>query len=121
MNELLAARAEAAAWITRLHGPNRSVEMEAGFHQWLSESAANRAEFEALTDLWDAVGTLPVGGTPRLERWEHSAESRELQQLRSRLRDAPAARRGGVWRAGAWGGALLTVALLAVLVTASLL
>jgi transmembrane sensor len=93
VNEQLAARAEAAAWITRLHGPNRTPEMEAGFHRWLNESAENRAEFEGLTDIWAAVGTLRVGGTPRLERWEHSAESRELQRLRSPLRDAP-----GRWR-----------------------
>jgi transmembrane sensor len=89
VNKQLAARAEAAAWITRLHGPNRTPEMEAGFHRWLSESPENRAEFEGLTDIWAAVGTLPAGGTPRLERWEHSAESRELQQLRRRLRDLP--------------------------------
>jgi transmembrane sensor len=100
MNEQLAARAEAAAWITRLHGPNRSAEMEAGFHRWLSENAENRAEFEALTDIWAAVGTLPKGGTPRLESWEHSAESRELQQLRSRLRG------GSAWRAAGRGAAL---------------
>jgi len=87
MNEQLAARAEAAAWITRLHGPNRTAEMEAGFHKWLRESVENRTEFEALTDIWAAVGTLPTGATPRLERWEHSAESHELQQLRSRQRD----------------------------------
>jgi len=79
----LTARAEAAAWITRLHGPNRTPEMEAGFRQWLSESAENRIEFEGLTDIWTAVGTLQAGGAPRLERWEHSAESQELQELRS--------------------------------------
>lgn len=107
MNEQLAARAEAAAWITRLHGPNRTAEMEAGFHRWLSENAENRAEFEALTDIWGAVGTLPASSTPRLERWEHSAESIELQQLRSRLRDAPSRwRRRRGWRAIGWGAAL---------------
>jgi len=79
----LTARAEAAAWITRLHGPNRTPEMEAGFRQWLSESAENRIEFEGLTDIWTAVGTVPAGAAPRLERWEQSAESRELQELRS--------------------------------------
>jgi transmembrane sensor len=89
MNKLLTARAEAAAWITRLHGPTRTPEMDAGFRKWLSESADNRAELEPLTDIWAAVGSLPAGRTPRLERWEHSAESRELQQLRSRLRDVP--------------------------------
>ena len=83
MSRQLTARAEAAAWITRLHGPNRTPEMEAGFRQWLSESAENRIEFEGLTDIWTAVGTVPAGAAPRLERWEQSAESRELQELRS--------------------------------------
>jgi transmembrane sensor len=109
LNKQLAARAEAAAWITRLHGPNRTPEMEAGFHRWLSESAENRAEFEGLTDIWAAVGALPAGGTPRLERWEHSAESRELQELRSRLRDVPSR-----WRKSRGGRAIgLRAALLA--------
>jgi len=116
LSKQLAARAEAAAWITRLHGPNRTPEMEAGFHKWLSESAENRAEFEGLTDIWAAVGTLPAGGTPRLERWEHSAESRELQELRSRLRDVPnrwGRRRRG--RASGLRAALLTAACVVVL------
>ena len=56
MNRQLAARAEAAVWITRLHAPDRNSEMEAGFHQWLNESAQNRLEFEELTDIWAAAG-----------------------------------------------------------------
>lgn len=83
MNRQLAARAEAAAWITRLHGPNRTADVEAGFRRWLNESEENRIEFEGLTDIWSAVGTLPATGVPRLERWEHSAESRQLQDLLS--------------------------------------
>jgi transmembrane sensor len=55
--------------------------MEAGFRQWLSESEENRIEFEGLTDIWTAVGAAPATGAPRLERWEHSAESREIQEL----------------------------------------
>lgn len=110
MNKQLAARAEAAAWITRLHGPNRTPEMEAGFHSWLNESVENRVEFEALTDIWAAVGTLPSGSTPRLERWEHSAESRELQELRGLLGEVP--RR---WRISAgWWPRGLRVALLSI-------
>ena len=82
MNTQLAARAEAAAWITRLHGPQRSAEMEAGFRQWLDERLENRIEFEALTDIWSAVGNLPADSAPRLERREHSVESQELHELR---------------------------------------
>ncbi len=116
MNKQLAARAEAAAWITRLHGPNRTAEMEAGFHRWLSESADNRAEFEGLTDVWTAVGGLSAGGTPRLERWEHSAESRELQRLRSRVHDVPSRWRGSRgWRPTGLTATLLAGAFVLVL------
>jgi transmembrane sensor len=120
MNRQLAARAEAAAWITRLHGPNRTGEMEAGFRQWLDESAENRIEFEALTDIWATVGSVPAVGAPRLERWEHSAESQELQELRSTHRELTSRwrrtshswRRIGV-RSAAAAAMVLTIALVA--------
>jgi len=116
LNKVLAARAEAAAWITRLHSSNRTPEMEAGFRKWLSESAENRAEFEGLTDIWAAVSTLPVGGLPRLERWEHSAESLELQQLRRHLQDDRGRwRTRPRWRAPALTAALLAAACIVVL------
>jgi len=116
LNKELAARAEAAAWITRLHGSNRTAEMEAGFRKWLSESAENRAEFNGLTDIWAAVGTLPVGGIPRLERWEHSAESLELQRLRRHLQESPSRWRTTLpWRARGVTVALLAAACVLVL------
>jgi transmembrane sensor len=71
MNRQLAARAEAAAWITRLHGPNRTPEMEAGFRRWLNESEDNKTEFEGLTDIWAVVGTMPAAGRGRRKtRWQ---------------------------------------------------
>lgn len=82
MNAELAARAEAAAWITRLHGPNRSAEMEAGFRQWLEEREQNRIEFEALTDIWTIVGSVPVGQAPGEEpAW---ADAQPLPESRQR-------------------------------------
>lgn len=78
MNEQLAARAEAAAWITRLHGPHRSADMEAGFRQWLEEREENRIEFEALTDIWTSVGSLPDSSAPGLERFEEWTDSQPL-------------------------------------------
>ena len=81
----LIARAEAAAWITRLHGPNRTPEMERGFQRWLKERRENAQEFEGLTEVWDLVaGGAPTRGVPRIERWEHSAEARELEALRNK-------------------------------------
>ncbi len=90
-------------WITRLHGPARSAEMEAGFRRWLAERPENAREFEGLTEVWDLTsGALPRG-IPRLERWEHSQESQELQALRAlqRIRgDSGAARARPEHRAG---------------------
>lgn len=82
---ILAARAEASVWITRLHGPDRSPELEAGFRHWLAERPENAQEFEGLTEVWDLLGgSEPASTAPRLERWEHSAEARELRALRAR-------------------------------------
>lgn len=100
MNPELSARAEAAAWITRLHGPHRTPELEAGFRQWLAERPENASEFEGLTEVWELTGGIGARGAPRLERWEHSEESRELQSLRRGSGQAAAARsrrRPGLW------------------------
>lgn len=116
MSRQLAARAEAAAWITRLHGPHRSADMEAGFRQWLDERAENRIEFEALTDIWTAIGSPSASSAPRLEGCEHSAESQELQELcdprwklQDRWRQMIQISRNIGWRSGFVGGAAAAV------------
>jgi len=49
--------AEAAVWIARLHGPDRSRRMERECRAWQARSAAHRLAFERGTDLWmDAAG-----------------------------------------------------------------
>ena len=53
-----ATRAEAAVWVARLHGPNRTPEVEAGFRQWLSEDTERAAAFELLTDTWEKSARL---------------------------------------------------------------
>jgi transmembrane sensor len=50
-----AIAAEAAVWIARLHGPDRSPRMEREFHEWQARSATNRLAFERCTDVWEAV------------------------------------------------------------------
>jgi transmembrane sensor len=61
-----AARAEAAAWIVRLHGPHRSPELENAFREWLSADAENGRQFERVTETWEQGATIPVAGIPRL-------------------------------------------------------
>ncbi len=46
---------EAAAWVARLHGPNRSREMELECLKWQSRSAANSYAFERCTEVWMEV------------------------------------------------------------------
>ena len=49
--------AEAALWIARLHGPNRSNLMDRDCQAWQARSAAHRLAFERGTDIWmEAAG-----------------------------------------------------------------
>ncbi|HEY9109264.1 MAG TPA: FecR domain-containing protein [Roseateles sp.] len=50
--------AEAAVWVTRLHGPDRSRAMERECLAWQAQSAAHRMAFERCTDTWQEVGGL---------------------------------------------------------------
>jgi transmembrane sensor len=63
------SRAEAAAWVVRLHGPHRTPDLEAGCRAWLAESAENEAQFERVTDTWEAATSGPQAGIPRMARW----------------------------------------------------
>lgn len=47
--------AEAAVWIARLHGPDRSIGMERECLAWQGRSAAHRVAFERCTDTWEDV------------------------------------------------------------------
>ncbi|MHB1871733.1 MAG: FecR family protein [Steroidobacteraceae bacterium] len=67
------ARAEAAAWIARLHGPNRTREVEEGLRRWLQADAEHTAAFEVLTDIWEK--------TARLSRARKSTAPRTLARL----------------------------------------
>lgn len=47
--------AEAAVWVARLHGPQRSRQMELECLAWQQRSAAHREAFERCTDTWQSV------------------------------------------------------------------
>ena len=51
-------RAEAAAWVARLHAEDRDAADEAAFRAWLSASPAHAAAFEAVDRVWSDVGGL---------------------------------------------------------------
>lgn len=62
--------AEAAAWVARLHGPNRSAQVERGLRRWLDADPAHAAAFEASTAGWEVTGRLPRRSFPRLSYWQ---------------------------------------------------
>jgi len=74
------ARAEAAAWVVKLHGPDRSPELEAAFRDWLSADGENQRQFERVTTVWDDARGIPMGGVPRvaLAEWSRNPTRRWL-------------------------------------------
>ena len=52
------ARAEAAAWLARLHAEDRDAADEAGFRAWLEADPDHAAAFEAVDRMWSDVGGL---------------------------------------------------------------
>lgn len=52
--------AEAAVWVTRLHGPGRTRQMELECLAWQQRSAAHREAFERCTETWESVPRLTL-------------------------------------------------------------
>jgi transmembrane sensor len=63
-------RAQASAWVVRLHGPNRTADVEAGFRRWIAESPERAAAVELLTDAWDKSSQLRRRPTEAVRHWE---------------------------------------------------
>jgi transmembrane sensor len=64
-----AACAEAAAWIARLHGEDRTLFVDAGFKRWLAASPEHRAAFDMANEIWASTESLPKPKTPAFVRW----------------------------------------------------
>jgi transmembrane sensor len=58
-------RAEAAAWLARLHAEDRDAADEAAFRAWLNASPAHALAFEAVDRMWSDVGGLGALRTAR--------------------------------------------------------
>lgn len=61
--------AEAAAWIARLHGTERTTVVEEGFRSWLAASPMHRQAFEMANDIWTGTERWPKPSTPAFVRW----------------------------------------------------
>lgn len=70
--------AEAAVWVTRLHGPGRSRAMQRECLAWQARSAAHRLAFERCTDTWQDVAGVRRADIPASTSEDpvHSAEGR---------------------------------------------
>ena len=64
-DSVIAARAEAAAWMARLRGPQRTQEVERGFRRWLHASREHEQAFEALSERLEVVERLRTKTLPR--------------------------------------------------------
>lgn len=94
------ARAEAAAWLVKLHGPHRSPEVERGFRAWLEADPENARQFERVTETWEA-GAAPVPGLARVAQWR--APSRRDLRWRPAAAFACVLALGlGSWGAARW-------------------
>jgi transmembrane sensor len=77
-----AVRAEAAAWIARMHGPQRSLELEQGLRRWLAENADNAQAFERMTEAWEAATALAATSRfPRRATWKRPIAAIRLQAV----------------------------------------
>jgi transmembrane sensor len=64
LNPASRARREAAAWVARMHAPDRSASVDAAFKRWLESNPLNREAFELANDVWDGVARLPRAASP---------------------------------------------------------
>jgi transmembrane sensor len=53
-------RAQAALWVTELHGPDRNAALETKVQRWIAEDPRHAAAFELATEAWQRSGNLPA-------------------------------------------------------------
>lgn len=62
-------RAQAALWVTDLHGPKRDAALEARVQRWIAADPRHSAAFELATDAWER-SALPAGAPLSQIDWE---------------------------------------------------
>jgi transmembrane sensor len=73
--------AEAAVWVTRLHGPQRSRQMEQECLAWQQRSAAHREAFERCTDTWESVPRITLASAFVASKTQAGHEGRGFWRL----------------------------------------
>lgn len=59
-------RAEAAAWVAKLHGSGRTSSLEVALNSWLAADPLHARAFEVATEAWDLGGALSTAAVPRI-------------------------------------------------------
>ncbi|MBL8265263.1 FecR family protein, partial [Steroidobacter sp.] len=75
-------RAEASAWLSKLHGPERSVRLEADFQAWLAAKPEHARAFEQVTDVWETLGRVEPASASRFANPRPIAAQRPRRALR---------------------------------------
>ncbi len=98
--------AEASVWIARLHGPDRSPQMERECLAWQARSAAHRLAFERCTEVWEGVPGVRLADAYATASSRGPVVSDIAEPVRSRrtlvLALAVAIAGGGLWGWHLW-------------------
>ncbi len=76
--------AEASVWIARLHGPDRSLQMERECLAWQARSAVHRLAFERCTEVWEGVPGVRLADAYATASSRGPAVSAAARPIRSR-------------------------------------
>jgi transmembrane sensor len=74
-----AVRAEAAAWVARLHSSGRTHVLEDGFKRWLRANPMHAQAFELATQAWEIGGSIPAGALPRIAHPSQAGKAARLK------------------------------------------
>lgn len=88
--------AEAAVWIARLHGPERSKRMARECQAWQARSAAHRLAFERGTDLWMEAAGVDRAAVARAATSAAAASAPKNAAGVGRIKSWPAAALGTI-------------------------
>ena len=78
--------AEAAVWIARLHGPDRTQRMEQEFRAWQASSPTHREAFERCTDVWQDIPRIGLATAYAGAASGRAAPARPGRRLRDAAR-----------------------------------
>jgi transmembrane sensor len=59
-------KAEAAAWVARLHGSGRTSALQGALSAWIAADPRHARAFELATEAWEIGGSVPATAVPRI-------------------------------------------------------